>query len=102
MVSPGLRGAAPLPDAVFDAVASMIEAVTVDAASDELLAAEFQRGQRIGAAEQELLRLRGDRAAPAREAARVLEGAAADVADQPTLPRRDSRVSASDCQTRSR
>ena len=87
MVSPGLRGAAPLPDAVFDAVAGMIEAVTVDAASDELLAAEFQRGQCIGAAEQELLRLRGDRAAPAREAARVLEGAAADVADQPTLQR---------------
>ena len=86
MVSPGLRGAAPLPDAVFDAVAGMIEAVTVDAASDELLAAEFQRGQCIGAAEQELLRLRGDRAAPAREA-RVLEGAAADVTDQPTLQR---------------
>ena len=86
MVSPGLRGAAPLPDAVFDAVAGMIEAVTVDAASDELLAAEFQRGQCIGAAEQELLRLRGDRAAPARDA-RVLEGAAADVADQPTLQR---------------
>ena len=65
----------------------MIEAVTVDAASDELLAAELQRGQCIGAAEQELLRLRGDRAAPAREAARVLEGAAADVTDQPTLQR---------------
>ena len=60
----------------------MIEALTVDAASDELLAAELQRGQCIGAAEQELLRLRGDRAAPAREA-----GAAADVADQSTLQR---------------
>ena len=66
----------------------MIEAVTVDAASDELLAAEFQRGQCIGAAEQELLRLRGERAAPAREA----ESAAADVADQPNLQRLLSRT----------
>ena len=60
----------------------MIEALTVDVASDELLAAELQRGQCIGAAAQELLRLRGDRAAPAREA-----GAAPDVADQSTLQR---------------
>ena len=74
-------GAAPLPDAVFLAVAGMIEAVTVvDAASDEFFAAELQRGQCVGA--EELLRLRADRAAPAREA-----GAAADVADQSTLQR---------------
>ena len=59
----------------------MIEVVTVvDAASDELLAAELQRGQCIGAAEQELLRVRGDRAALARKAASDLEGAAADIA----------------------
>ena len=65
----------------------MIEAVTVEAASDELLATELQRGQCIGAAEQQLLRLRGDRAAPAGEAASDLERAAADVADQSTLQR---------------
>ena len=62
-----LRGATPLPDAVFDAVAGMIEAVTVDAASDELLAAELHRGQCIGAAKQEMVH--GDRAALAQEAA---------------------------------
>ena len=84
---PALRGAAPCLDAVFDTVASKIEAVTVDAASDELLAAELQRGQCIGAAEHELLRVRGDRAAHAREAASDLEGAAAGVADQSTLQR---------------
>ena len=65
----------------------MIEVVTVDAASNELLAAELQRGQCIGAADQELLRVGGDRAALAWEAASDLEGAAAGIADQSTLHR---------------
>ena len=86
-IVPALGGADPLPDAVFDAVAGMIEAVTVDAASNELLAAALQRGQCIGAAEQVLLRVRGDRAALAWEAASDLEGAAAGIADQSTLHR---------------
>ena len=64
--------------------------MAVDAASDELLAFELPRWQCVGGTERELLRLRGDITAPAREAPDGHGGDAAGVADktdQATLQR---------------